>query len=148
MGPACPPRLENLAGHYLVRLIKPKLASSHDWHVQLCCQRSVTNNRLGGPFGSRTQAQNAAMCPRTWCAAFVWVVRLPLTRWLRSLISTAGSLRRRFRLAPTFLRYRTFARLSTSSLLFFSSPYLLSVHRPISPAGTDNANSRKQLSTT
>ena len=127
MGPARPPRLENLVGHYLVRLTKPKLASSHDWHVQLCCQRSVTDNRLGGPFGSRTQAHNAAMCPRTWCAAFVWVVRLPLTRWLRSLISTAGSLRRRFRLAPTFLRYRTFVLLSTSFVAFLFLPYLLSV---------------------
>jgi hypothetical protein len=24
----------------LVRMTKPNFASSHDWHVQLCCQRS------------------------------------------------------------------------------------------------------------
>jgi len=37
------------AGHsYLVRMIKPNLIVSHDWHVQPICQRSVWATRLSG----------------------------------------------------------------------------------------------------
>ncbi len=32
----------------LVRMTKPKFTSSHDWHVQLCCQRSLTRSALDG----------------------------------------------------------------------------------------------------
>jgi hypothetical protein len=38
---------------YLVRLIKPNLITSHDWHVQPNCQRSLRVIRLSGPLGSR-----------------------------------------------------------------------------------------------
>jgi len=31
---------------YLVRMIKPNLIVSHDWHVQPICQRSITVTRL------------------------------------------------------------------------------------------------------
>ena len=33
---------------YLVRLIKPNLIASHDWHVQPICQRSLRVIRLSG----------------------------------------------------------------------------------------------------
>ncbi len=32
---------------YLVRMIKPNLIASHDWHVQPICQRSLRATRLG-----------------------------------------------------------------------------------------------------
>ena len=38
---------------YLVRLIKPNLIASHDWHVQPICQRSLRVIRLSGTLGSR-----------------------------------------------------------------------------------------------
>ena len=36
---------------YLVRLIKPNLIASHDWHVQPICQRSLRVIRLSGTLG-------------------------------------------------------------------------------------------------
>ena len=33
---------------YLVRMIKPNLIDSHDWHVQPYCQRSLRKVRLSG----------------------------------------------------------------------------------------------------
>ena len=39
---------------YLVRMIKPNSITSHDWHVQPICQRSLRTARLSGaPFGSK-----------------------------------------------------------------------------------------------
>jgi hypothetical protein len=38
-----------------VRLIKPNLIASHDWHVQPNCQRSLRVIRLSGPLGSRPE---------------------------------------------------------------------------------------------
>ena len=35
----------------LVRMIKPNLISSHDWHVQPSCQRSLRAVRLSGALG-------------------------------------------------------------------------------------------------
>ena len=40
-------------------MTKPKFASSHDWHVQLCCQRSRLHPHWAGSFGSRTMASIA-----------------------------------------------------------------------------------------
>ena len=37
---------------YLVRMIKPNLIASHDWHVQPNCQRSLRAPRLSGTLGS------------------------------------------------------------------------------------------------
>ena len=47
--------LESSEHSYLVRMIKPNLIFSHDWHVQPICQRSFRVNRLSGPF--RIEAQ-------------------------------------------------------------------------------------------
>jgi hypothetical protein len=42
-------------GTLLVRMIKPNLIHSHNWHVQPSCQRSVRAFRLSGAlFGSRS----------------------------------------------------------------------------------------------
>jgi len=38
---------------YLVRMIKPNLIPSHDWHVQPICQRSLRVDRLSGLFWDR-----------------------------------------------------------------------------------------------
>jgi hypothetical protein len=46
-GSAVPALLSSQAP-YLVRLIKPNLIASHDWHVQPICQRSLRVIRLGG----------------------------------------------------------------------------------------------------
>ena len=40
---------------YLVRLIKPNLIASHDWHVQPICQRSLRATRLSETLGSRPE---------------------------------------------------------------------------------------------
>jgi len=40
--------LERSGAPYLVRLIKPNLIASHDWHVQPICQRSLRVIRLSG----------------------------------------------------------------------------------------------------
>jgi len=34
------PGARKTGGLKLVRMTKPNFVSSHDWHVQLCCQRS------------------------------------------------------------------------------------------------------------
>ena len=53
---------------YLVRMIKPNLIASHDWHVQPICQRSLRTFRLSGV--PRIEAQTLSLgCPRTCCAA-------------------------------------------------------------------------------
>ena len=41
--------LENIR-YNVVRMIKPNLIFSHDWHVQPYCQRSLRVIRLSGPF--------------------------------------------------------------------------------------------------
>jgi hypothetical protein len=41
---------------YLVRLIKPNLIASHDWHVQPICQRSLRAARLSETLGSRPES--------------------------------------------------------------------------------------------
>jgi len=38
---------------YLVRMIKPNLIDSHDWHVQPYCQRSLRVVRLSGSLTDR-----------------------------------------------------------------------------------------------
>ena len=56
------------AGTLLVRMTEPNPITSHDWHVQPICQRSLRVVRLSGtPFGSRSGL--ASGCPRTWCAS-------------------------------------------------------------------------------
>lgn len=40
------PELLSYRAPYLVRLIKPNLIASHDWHVQPICQRSLRVIRL------------------------------------------------------------------------------------------------------
>ena len=57
-------------------MTKPNFASSHDWHVQLCCQRSQLHPHWAGSFGSRTKTSSAgrvleldgAVC----CRCFQW----------------------------------------------------------------------------
>ena len=70
MGPTVPhatfSRKERRAP-YLVRLIKPNLIASHDWHVQPICQRSMRLIRLSGALGSKTLTVTPG-CPRTFCA--------------------------------------------------------------------------------
>ena len=47
-------RARKLAMPYLVRMIKPNLIYSHNWHVQPNCQRSLRDIRLSGSLlGSR-----------------------------------------------------------------------------------------------
>jgi len=43
---------------YLVRLIKPNLIASHDWHVQPICQRSLRATRLSETLGSRPEPKS------------------------------------------------------------------------------------------
>jgi hypothetical protein len=52
---------------YLVRMIKPNLIKSHDWHVQPICQRSLRVVRLSGALWIEAQAVTPG-CPRTCCA--------------------------------------------------------------------------------
>jgi len=48
------------AGTLLVRMIEPNPITSHDWHVQPICQRSLRVVRLiGTPFGSRSGLASA-----------------------------------------------------------------------------------------
>jgi hypothetical protein len=49
---------------YLVRMIKPNLIASHDWHVQPICQRSLRAVRLSGAPGIEAQTFTSR-CPRT-----------------------------------------------------------------------------------
>jgi hypothetical protein len=53
--------------HYLVRMIKPNLIFSHDWHVQPNCQRSLRDIRLSGALLDRGPDLTPG-CPRTCCA--------------------------------------------------------------------------------
>ena len=146
MGPARPPRLENLVGHYLVRSTKPKLASSHDWHVQLCCQRSVTDNRLGGPFGSRTQARKryhvSSNLMRCFCLGGTTSTH-PLAsildlnrRFASSSLSTCANFSKVSNFRSLVNLFRCFSLLALSAV----GPFGRS-----SPAGTDLAISREQL---
>jgi hypothetical protein len=50
-----------------VRMIKPNLIFSHDWHVQPNCQRSLRVIRLSGTLLDRGLAFRLG-CPRTCCA--------------------------------------------------------------------------------
>jgi hypothetical protein len=54
------PALTSLAtvvqGTLLVRMIKPNLISSHNWHVQPSCQRSIRAVRLSGAPGIEARA--------------------------------------------------------------------------------------------
>jgi hypothetical protein len=59
---------------YLVRMIKPNSITSHDWHVQPICQRSLRVVRLSGPFWIEAQTRKSG-CPRTCCAR--WFCVLP-----------------------------------------------------------------------
>jgi hypothetical protein len=52
---------------YLVRMIKPNLIFSHNWHVQPNCQRSLRVIRLSGTLWDRGPAFQPG-CPRTCCA--------------------------------------------------------------------------------
>jgi len=44
-----------------VRLIKPNLIASHDWHVQPICQRSLRLVRLSGALGSRPRRRRRSI---------------------------------------------------------------------------------------
>ena len=52
---------------YLVRMIKPNLIPSHDWHVQPICQRSLRAVRLSGALWIEARTVTPR-CPRTCCA--------------------------------------------------------------------------------
>jgi hypothetical protein len=58
--------LENAECNY-VRMIKPNLIFSHNWHVQPNCQRSLRVIRLSGTLLDRGPAFRPG-CPRTCCA--------------------------------------------------------------------------------
>ena len=47
------PALQQRRAPYLVRMIKPNLIVSHDWHVQPYCQRSLRAVRLSGALVDR-----------------------------------------------------------------------------------------------
>ena len=68
---------------YFVRMIKPNLIFSHDWHVQPNCQRSLRALRLSGALWDRGPALRPA-CPRTCCACQLRV-RLRLRRFCANL---------------------------------------------------------------
>jgi hypothetical protein len=56
----------------LVRMTKPiSCWSSHDWHVQLCCQRSTPVSASAVRFGSRAFRLAPTRLPRTCCAVHV-----------------------------------------------------------------------------
>jgi hypothetical protein len=54
-------------GTLLVRMIKPNLIYSHNWHVQPSCQRSLRDIRLSGALWIEARAVTPG-CPRTCCA--------------------------------------------------------------------------------
>ncbi len=57
------PALLSVQAPYLVRMIKPNLIVSHDWHVQPICQRSIT---AGSPERGRgSRFRRLIRCPRT-----------------------------------------------------------------------------------
>jgi hypothetical protein len=94
---------------YLVRMIKPNLISSHDWHVQPICQRSLKGIRLSGPSWIEAQAVTPG-CPRTCCA--------------RQLFPCKGTHRRFCANLPKLSNFHlhvkpnlSFARVRTNSLL-------------------------------
>jgi hypothetical protein len=60
----------------LVRMIKPNLIFSHDWHVQPNCQRSLRAIRLSGTLLDRGLSFTSA-CPRTCCAPELLLQQLP-----------------------------------------------------------------------
>ena len=64
---ATAPHIRRYAAPYLVRMIKPNLIVSHDWHVQPFCQRSLRFIRLSGAVWIEAQAVKPG-CPRTCCA--------------------------------------------------------------------------------
>ncbi len=66
--------IRRYAAPYLVRMIKPNLIVSHDWHVQPFCQRSLRLIRLSGAVWIEAQAVKPG-CPRTRCAGRCGLVR-------------------------------------------------------------------------
>jgi hypothetical protein len=85
---------------YLVRMIKPNLIFSHDWHVQPNCQRSLRALRLSGALLDRGPAFRPG-CPRT-CSA-------PPFSHRNASIGV---------FARTFQTYRTSPRLSSLTIFF------------------------------
>jgi hypothetical protein len=80
MGSAAPCARKRMM-HYLVRMIKPNLIFSHDWHVQPNCQRSLRAFRLSGALLDRGPDVTPG-CPRTCCAHRL-CVRLQSPAFLR-----------------------------------------------------------------
>jgi len=51
-------------------MTKPNFASSHDWHIQLCCQRSWLHPPERAALDQGRNRQRPDLCPRTWCAIY------------------------------------------------------------------------------
>ena len=66
--------IRRYAAPYLVRMIKPNLIASHDWHVQPFCQRSLRLIRLSGAVWIEAQTVTPE-CPRTCCARRICVLQ-------------------------------------------------------------------------
>jgi len=58
-------------------MTKPNFVSSHDWHVQLCCQRSWLHPPERAALDQGLTRQSLGLRPRTWCAVFVFVSAYP-----------------------------------------------------------------------
>jgi len=51
-------------------MTKPNFVSSHDWHIQLCCQRSWLHPPERAVSDQGLNRPKPDWCPRTWCAVF------------------------------------------------------------------------------
>jgi len=71
-GSSAPLARKRSGGNNIVRMTQPKVVSSHDWHVQLCCQRSwlFSPKRTVLDQGP-TLGKAAGLCPRTWLRCVV-----------------------------------------------------------------------------
>jgi len=70
--------LESSEHSYLVRMIKPNLITSHDWHVQPICQRSLRVTHLSGTLWIEAQTVTSG-CPRTCCASLTLLISAVLS---------------------------------------------------------------------
>jgi len=95
-------------------MTKPNFVSSHDWHVQLCCQRSELHPPKRAALDQGRNRHKPDLCPRTWCAVVVCICCL--LRTLALLLCGFSSSLARITSATSDV-LANFSRLSTSTSL-------------------------------
>ena len=81
------PALLSFRAPYLVRLIKPNLITSHDWHVQPICQRSLRAIRLSEAPWIEAWTHSPDR-PRTCCAPPIPHFQQQVTAFWRELFKS------------------------------------------------------------